>query len=171
MEVHKTYLALGSNLGDRRSFLSQAVHEIGTQIGELITCSKFYRTAPLNPENISSQPEFLNAVLLCETTLNPMELLTTALRIETNLGLDRVAKTHWGPRIIDIDILTYDDALVSEPNLIIPHKEMHNRDFVLVPLKEISPDFVHPKSKKSISELKDDLKTKGAYTHMIATLE
>lgn len=166
-----TYLALGSNLGDRKSYLTQAIHEISTRVGFIVKVSKFYRTEPLNPENISDQPEFLNAVLEVKTDLTPGELLATTQRIEAGLGLDRSAKIPWGPRIIDIDILTYEDQIVNEPDLTIPHKEMSNRDFVLIPLNEIAPAFVHPISKTRISQLIQELDARGRLNHMIAPLD
>lgn len=166
-----TFLALGSNLGDRKSYLTQAIHEISTKVGFIVKVSKFYRTEPLNPDNISDQPEFLNAVLEVKTDLSPGELLAATQRIEAGLGLDRSAKIPWGPRIIDIDILTYEDQVVSEPDLIIPHKEMCNRDFVLIPLNEIAPAFVHPTNKKQISQLIQELDARGALNHMIAPMD
>ncbi len=170
MKLTTTYLALGSNLGDRRSNLTQAIHEISKTVGTIDKVSKFYRTEPLNPANISSQPEFMNAVLSCSTSFSPEELLLSIQRTEALLGLDRETKIPWGPRIIDIDILTYGDTILDTKSLRIPHKEMSNRDFVLVPLEEIAPDFAHPINGKLIKTLISELKENGAATHVIAPI-
>ncbi|MDZ4785553.1 MAG: 2-amino-4-hydroxy-6-hydroxymethyldihydropteridine diphosphokinase, partial [bacterium] len=165
-----TYLALGSNLGDRRSYLEQAVHEIQDKIGSIINVSKYYRTEPLNPENISEQPEFLNAAISCSTSLSAREVLIACQRIEANIGLDRSTKVPWGPRIIDIDIIAYGNEIIKDQDLTIPHAELCNRDFVLVPLQEISPKFTHPLSKLSIDILIENLKKADSFSHMIAVL-
>ena len=168
--MHTTYLALGSNLGDRLLNLTQAIHEISKNIGQVSKTSQFYRTDPLNPASIKSQPEFLNAVIECVTDLNPSDLLRKVHEIENLIGLDRNSKEYWGPRIIDIDILTYDAQIISDGDLILPHKEMLDRDFVLVPFEEIAPDFMHPVENKKISDLLLSLKARSSSTYVIAPL-
>ncbi|MCB9029551.1 MAG: 2-amino-4-hydroxy-6-hydroxymethyldihydropteridine diphosphokinase [Deltaproteobacteria bacterium] len=157
----KTYLSLGSNLGDRYANFQTAIDAIHLYVGEILAVSTFYKTEPLNsPDATESQPEFLNAVLCCETTLTPEEVLQKILLVEQELGRVRKEGVHWGPRLIDIDILAMGDLIIEQPGLTIPHPEMHNRDFVLVPLSEIAPDFIHPKMKINISQMLENLNTR-----------
>ncbi len=129
------YLALGSNVGDRAETLQRAVDLLDAADGiEVRRASSVYETAPVGPP----QPDFLNAVVRIETTLQPQALLDTALSIERDLG--RVRHERWGPRTIDIDVLTYDALEIDEPDLRVPHPRMHERAFVLVPLGELDAD-------------------------------
>lgn len=133
------YLALGANLGDRFETFYRALREIELKVGPIRRVSSFYETKPLNPPELElkGQPDYLNAVALCETDLEPREVLNLILEIERSLGRDRSRSVRWGPREIDIDILLFGDRVILEPDLKIPHPEMNNRDFVLVPLSEI----------------------------------
>ena len=101
------------------------------------------------------QGDFLNGCLKMETLLPPHELMSLLLRIENETG--RIRDMRWGPRTLDLDIIFYDDIVLSDDRLIIPHCEMHNRDFVLIPLCEIAPDMMHPVQKKTVSELLSEL--------------
>jgi 2-amino-4-hydroxy-6-hydroxymethyldihydropteridine diphosphokinase len=136
----KGFLALGSNLGDRRKNLRSAIDALRSHPGIRVTKeSSFYDTEPAGGPD---QGRFLNAVVQIRTTLEPEELLDAVLRIESDLG--RVRREHWGPRTIDIDILTLEDLVYVSQALSIPHPLMHEREFVLRPLLEIAPDFKHP---------------------------
>jgi dihydroneopterin aldolase/2-amino-4-hydroxy-6-hydroxymethyldihydropteridine diphosphokinase len=153
--IHKVYLGLGSNLGDSKKYLVDAVNLISSEVGPVIKSSKHYVTAALNPEDEPemAQPDYLNMAVLCESALSPIEVSKVIHSIEDRLGLNRSKKVFWGPREIDIDILAIDDLILNESGLIVPHSEMHKRDFVLYPLKEIAPEFIHPQSNKTIDQL------------------
>ena len=141
------YLSLGSNIGNRRKNLELAVKELENNNIKLIKLSSLYETKPVGPK----QRNFYNIAGNFITDFNPQDLLKVIKDIEKKLG--RKKTYHWGPRIIDIDILFYGTQIIKSDNLIIPHKEIQNREFVLVPLKEISPEFVHPVYKKTITML------------------
>ncbi len=145
--THTAYLGLGSNLGDRASYINQAKQAL-TGLGQLVAESSLYETAPQGWVN---QPAFLNCAVALATDLSPRDLLAAALTIENQLG--RVRTMLLGPRIIDIDILLYDDLVVSEKNLTIPHPSLHKRAFALIPLLEIDPDISHPVLQRKMSEL------------------
>jgi len=153
--MHIAYLLLGSNEGDRFSWLGNALQLIGEQCGQVSAISSIYQTAAWGLEN---QAAFLNQVLKIETSLSPEQLLAATLGIEISLGRHRQIK--WGPRIIDIDILFYDNAVINEPGLIIPHPMLHRRRFTLVPLAEIAPSLIHPVLNKTITELLSDCEDK-----------
>lgn len=142
------YLLTGSNLGDRKSYLDQAKEAINQQAGKVIAASSFYQTAAWG---IEDQPDFWNQALTIKTKLKPNELLKVLLQIEKDLGRERLEK--WGSRTIDIDILMYKDQVIDEPDLSIPHKFLHERNFSLVPLMEIAGEIEHPIFKKTIEEL------------------
>jgi len=130
------YLGLGANLGDRLGNLERAVEGLAAQPGvRVVRSSRVYETDPVGGP---AQPEFLNAVVEVETDLPPLELLEACRRVEAELG--RVRAERWGPRTIDIDILTYGDETIVEPDLVVPHPRMHERAFVLVPLAELDAD-------------------------------
>lgn len=132
------YLSLGSNLGDRETNIRKALELLAAH-ARLIRVSSLYETAPIG---VTDQNDFINAVALIETDLEPKSLLHTVLEIENEIG--RLRNFHWGPRVIDIDVLLYDGAAVNTPELTIPHPEMMNRAFVLIPLAEIAPDLELP---------------------------
>ena len=147
MEQHTVYLALGTNLDDRLANLKEAIASLPPQM-EVKAKSGVYETPPWGYKN---QAKFLNQVLRVETYLQPEPLLKHVKRLEVALG--RKPSFPNGPRLIDIDILFYDDLVLYSPALTIPHPFMHERGFVLVPMMDIAPDFVHPVRKKSIREL------------------
>ncbi len=127
------YLGLGSNLGDREKMLFQAVELLKQVPGiRVIQVSQFRETAPVGP---MAQPNFLNGAAKISTTLEPLVLLDALLAVEQKLG--RVRRERWGPRTIDLDILTFGDQTISDPRLIVPHPEMKKREFVMTPLKEL----------------------------------
>jgi 2-amino-4-hydroxy-6-hydroxymethyldihydropteridine diphosphokinase len=146
-------IALGSNLGDREMNLKTALVKMKERGMYIEKLSSFVETEPYG---YTDQPKFLNAVCLVETDLSPRALLNTLLAIEREMG--RVRTVKWGPRVIDLDIVFYEDLIVNEEGLIIPHPDAHNRLFVLEPLSEIAPDLVHPVLKKTVQELLIELK-------------
>lgn len=148
------YLGLGTNIGDRFQNLRDALELLSEDDEINITNqSTIYETAPYGK---TDQPDFLNMVIEVETSLSPTDLLDSGLSIEEKLG--RVRKEVWGPRIIDIDMLIYEDLELNLDDLILPHKELHLREFVLEPFNEIAPKVVHPTFKKTINELYKKLK-------------
>jgi 2-amino-4-hydroxy-6-hydroxymethyldihydropteridine diphosphokinase len=144
---HIVYLGLGSNLGNRKVNLQAAVEGI-EPVARLLATSPIYETPPWGYLN---QPDFLNQVVRVDTDLSPSELLVYLKSLETRLG--RTATVRYGPRTIDIDILFYDDLILDEPGLIIPHPRIQGRAFVLVPLADLAPDMLHPLEGKSILAL------------------
>ena len=143
MNSHKVYLGLGSNLGNCRKNLERAIRLIGDRVGQVTRQSSFIETEPWGFE---SPNKFMNAVILCETTRSPREVLLLTQQIERDMGRRKMVNGQWsmvnGQRIyadrpIDIDILLYDDVTIDEPDLKIPHPLMHERDFVMIPLEEV----------------------------------
>ena len=155
MKEHMVYLALGSNLGDRLANLKQAIAALTPQM-EVKVKSAVYETPPWGVED---QPKFLNQVIQATTYLDPEPLLKHLKRLEVALG--RKESFPNGPRLIDLDILFYDDLVLNAGSLVIPHPRLHERGFVLLPLMDISPDFVHPVSKKSVREMAAGCDMKG----------
>ena len=147
--MNKTYLHTGSNLGDKALNLSTAVKRIEAEIGRVSLKSKVYQTKAWG---ITDQPDFLNQALEVETLLNPFELLAIINKIEFDMGRKREIK--WSERLIDIDILFYNNEIIQEePKLIIPHPYLHYRNFVLVPMMEIAPQLNHPIFNQTITQL------------------
>jgi 2-amino-4-hydroxy-6-hydroxymethyldihydropteridine diphosphokinase len=144
---HIVYLGLGSNLGDRKANLQAAV-EAMEPVARLLAASPIYETPPWG---YLAQPDFLNQVIRVETDQSPSELLVYMKDLETRLG--RTATVRYGPRTIDIDILFYDDLILDEPGLTIPHPRIQGRAFVLVPLADLAPDMIHPLEGKTISAM------------------
>jgi 2-amino-4-hydroxy-6-hydroxymethyldihydropteridine diphosphokinase len=147
--MSKVLIGVGSNLGDREFLIRKAVEAMRDLPRTLVVrVSSLYDTDPVGEVE---QPPFLNAVVWLETTLEPRELLWQLLLIEKRMG--RVRSQRWGPRPIDLDLLFYDDRLIDEPDLTVPHPEAHRRGFVLLPLLELDPEFVHPATGESIKKL------------------
>jgi len=137
-------IALGSNLnsefGDREANLEEAVQRIGG-LGEVRAVSSFYDTEPVG---FLEQPRFLNGALVLETELEPVELMRELLGVERAMGREREGAIAKGPRVIDLDLLLYGDVVMSTEELTLPHPEMQARRFVLEPLAEIAPEWIHP---------------------------
>lgn len=146
------YIALGSNLGDKEKNLRRALLLLTQQGVEVVRVSSFLSTEPYG---VTDQPQFLNAVACVRTSLAPLALLDVLLA--TELAMGRVRLRHWGERNIDLDLLLYEDVVLDTPRLRLPHPDMQNRDFVLLPLAEIAPELKHPTLQKTIWELKENL--------------
>ena len=150
---HIAYIALGSNIGDSRALFCEAIDKIESRKDcDIIKISDYITTKPYGPVK---QDDFLNGAIMIRTILSPIKLLDLLNNIEAEAGRERVV--HWGPRTLDLDILLYDDLMMSTDDLTIPHIDMHNRDFVLKPLAQIAPYELHPVYKKTIIELLEDL--------------
>lgn len=151
----KVFLGLGTNLGDKEENLRSAIDKINSRIGKIISRSGFYATEPWG---FSSENSFLNAVVCMETPLSPQEVLVRTQEIEKALG--RTHKSAGGiyrDRLIDVDLLLYDQLVLKTETLELPHPLMTERKFVMEPLAEIAPDQVHPVSGKTMHELADTL--------------
>ncbi|MBI4008413.1 MAG: 2-amino-4-hydroxy-6-hydroxymethyldihydropteridine diphosphokinase [Planctomycetes bacterium] len=155
----KAYLGLGSNLGNREKNLKDCIKKIKTLKGiKLLSASRFYETEPAGGP---PQPKYLNAAIAIETHLSPRKLLKRLQEVESSSG--RLRDVKWGARTLDIDILLYDNQIVTDDDLIIPHIMMHERLFVLKPLCEIAANVKHPILNKTITKLMYDIKNiKGA---------
>jgi len=152
---HIVYIALGTNLGDREENLKSARSALLPTI-QISKVSSIYETAPWG---VLDQEDFLNQVLIGQTKLEPLDLLSFLKDLEEKLG--RVPGKRFGPRLIDMDILFYDELVFENEKLVIPHPRIEERAFVLVPLAELSPELIHPKSGKSIQSLADDIQDSG----------
>lgn len=159
--MNKAYLLIGGNLGDIKSNLQQARSAIINRIGPIAAASSLYQTAAWGLED---QPDFLNQVLLVRTALSATDMLIIMLQIEQDLG--RVREIKNGPRLIDIDLLFYNEQIINSvtPDLKVPHPLLHTRNFTLYPLEELAPEFVHPVLGKTMADLlkesPDDLAVK-----------
>ena len=146
------FLSLGSNLGNREANLNTALEEI-SEFFTILNKSKIHET---EPEDYLDQAKFLNMAIEIETELTPVELIFKLQEIEHKMGRQRTVEK--GPRIIDLDIIFYDNKTVNSPNLKIPHPRAHLRNFVLIPMKEIAPNYLHPGLKQDINTLYEKLK-------------
>ena len=149
-------ISLGSNLGDRLGKIRQAALLLKGNSVSIIASSDVFETEPWG---VRDPPSFLNACLLIETEASPRDLLLKIQSIESELG--RVARFHWGPREIDIDIIFMDGLEVNEDGLVIPHPEMHKRAFVLVPLNQVAPEWIHPLLDKNVREMEMEISKRG----------
>ena len=146
--MNTVFLQLGSNLGDRELSLKDAITAIKNRVGDIVEFSKVYESTPWRVEG---QENYLNQILKVKTKLSADKVLSIVLDIEKQLGRVRIEK--WGERLIDIDIIFYNDSIIETPELCVPHKHLHERMFVLTPLHNIAPEMVHPKYNKTIEEL------------------
>lgn len=145
------YLGLGTNLGNKEANLRTAIYKLQERIGKQVSLSSFYETAPWGFE---SDHSFLNAVIGLETSLSPIEILHITQEIEKELGRTKKSVNgSYSDRLIDIDILLYDNLVLQTPELTIPHPLMTERDFVMKPLIEIAGNVIHPTRQKTLSEL------------------
>lgn len=145
------YIGIGSNRGDRTANCLRAVELLRTKGVSVTRASSLYETKPWGK---TGQPDFINMAVQAETALSPAETLRALKDIERDMG--RTPAERWGPRLIDLDILLYDDAVIDSEQLRIPHPLMQERAFVLTPLAEIAPDSMHPVLKKTVRQLKEE---------------
>ena len=146
--MNKTYLLLGSNMGNSGRQLATAQMHIEKNIGNIVRSSSQYQTAAWGK---TDQPDFLNQVVIVETSFTAHETMQSILSIEKKMGRLRTEKN--APRIIDIDILLFNKEIINLPKLIVPHPQLQNRRFVLIPLNELSPNLIHPILQKTIHQL------------------
>lgn len=145
------YLALGSNVGIGDEQFDNTIKQLSKHLIDIKQAPRYSSKAA----GFTDQPDFLNTAIKAETDLSPNKLLTFTQSVEQAVG--RIRRFHWGPREIDIDIIFYDDQIVKQPNLTIPHPRFSERDFVLKPISDLSPEFVDPISNKTIRELYQNL--------------
>jgi dihydroneopterin aldolase / 2-amino-4-hydroxy-6-hydroxymethyldihydropteridine diphosphokinase len=153
------YIGIGSNLGDRQKNCLRAV-ELLSEGGLSVT--KQSSVHETEPWGLTEQPAFLNMAVEAETCFPPVELLAMLKKIEKDMGRQETVK--WGPRIIDLDVLLYDDITLNTEALVVPHPLMHEREFVLVPLAELAGEFIHPVLKKKIGDLLNEIKRNKTIT-------
>ena len=154
---HKAYIALGSNMGDKEAYLKKAVEGLENTKGcHLKKISSWLKTEPYG---YVEQDEFLNGALLLDTLLSPFELLDRLHELEKEANRER--KIHWGPRTLDLDIILYDDEIIEDDDLCVPHVDMQNRDFVLRPMAEIAPYKRHPLSGLTMKQMLEELEKKA----------
>src|SRR5258706_9683310 len=144
--MNRTYLLIGSNVGNRINNIETATNLLQQQIGKIIKRSSVYET---DAWGNTSQPDFLNQAILIETSLNADDCMQQIFSIENKMGRVRTKKND--PRIIDVDILFFNDEIINEPDLAIPHPQIQNRKFVLIPMNEISPELIHPALNQTIN--------------------
>ncbi len=148
------YLGLGSNLGNKQKYITDAIDQISLlENTEVKRASTLITTAPYGKVD---QPEFLNCVIEIKTSLDPKLLLKKCLEIEDQLG--RIREEKWGPRTIDIDLLICEDKIINSELLVLPHPELHKREFVLISLNELCPELVHPVLKEKIKDIFMEIK-------------
>lgn len=153
-EWHTVYLGIGSNMGDKKAYLDMAVEAMNENpMCRNVTASEYIVTAPVGGVE---QDDFLNGAIGADTLMTPHELLDFAHEIEQKAH--RTREIHWGPRTLDIDILLYDDIIMHDETLTIPHTEMHKREFALKPLCRLNPYIIHPVLKKTVTELLSEIK-------------
>ncbi len=155
--MEKVYLCLGGNIGDTRYYLQNAVAMIGRRIGRVVSQSAVYQSEPWG---FNAEQMFLNQVVVAETELEPHAVLELCLQIEAELGRTR-SGNGYEPRTIDIDIVFFGQQIISQPDLQVPHPLMHQRNFVLRPLADVAPNFVHPVSGLTVRQLADECEDKG----------
>lgn len=149
------FIALGSNMGDRNKYLEDAITLINKRVGNVLKRSSILETEPYG---YTDQDNFLNMAIKVDTELSPRDLLKELLQIEAEL--ERVRLITWGPRTIDLDIIYYDNEIIDEDDLKIPHIDLYNRDFVLKPIVEIDENFIDPRKNKKVRELLEELENK-----------
>ena len=163
----RAFIGAGANLGEPVRQIRQAKDALQKSPGvKFLGASSFYRTQPMGP---IAQPPFVNAVFSLEYGMSPQDLLALLLSVEEKMG--RIRRERWGPRVIDLDLLFFDEAIISEQGLEVPHPRLHERRFVLTPLVEIAPDVVHPILKKSAFDLLAALPAEGPWVEKLQQQE
>ena len=148
--MNKTVILLGGNVGNTELVFQEANVHIDQDLGRIVKESSVYRT---DAWGVEDQPAYLNQVIVVETNLSPQEVLAGCLSIEKKLGRDREEEKRWHSRILDLDVLFYENEIINTEDLIVPHPRISERNFVLVPLSEIMPEYLHPVHNKTIREI------------------
>ena len=148
--MSKVFIGLGGNIGNVQETFVKVIAIVEEKIGSVINQSSLYKTAPWG---FKDQNDFLNKVICVNTNLSPTDVLKNLLTIELMMGRNRNANNKNAPRTIDLDILFYDDKIIADDNLVVPHPRLHLRNFVLGPLAEIEPNYIHPVILKKIKEI------------------
>lgn len=162
LHPHRAAVALGSNLGDSYAILEAALKTLAHTPGIVLQAqSPVYQTVAVGPP----QPDYLNVCALFATKLDPQAFLATLLQTEAQFG--RVRRERWGPRLLDLDLLLFDDLILKQPNLQIPHPRMAERAFVLVPLSDIAPNWIEPISQKPIAQLVQQVDCSGVNRYRV----
>ena len=167
MKKSTTYLSLGSNVGDRTDNLKNVINSIENLIGKVNKISKFYE----NPAIGFDGDNFVNICIELVTHLSPNDLLNSLLNIENEYGRKRLKPGEYSSRIIDIDIIFYEDLIINQNGLVIPHPRMQSRHFVLTPMCDLNPDFIHPIFGLKISQLLDELEIRNDIVDINFSLE
>ena len=157
---HRAYIGIGSNMGDRMKYINEAVKQMKQEDDLRLICVS--DLAETEPYGYTEQDKFINGCIGIDTLKTPEELLEYLQGLENNAVRERIV--HWGPRTLDLDILFYDQEIIDMPDLHIPHIDLHNRDFVLVPMNQIAPYLRHPVLNQTISQLLDSLLNKSENT-------
>ena len=158
--MKKIVIALGANIGDKQSTFQKAIALLGQRVGKVLSQSEFLETAPLTlPDGTGlGQDNYLNAAVLIKTKFSPEEVLQTILAIECELGRDRKLETKkWSPRVLDLDLLLYEQEIIELENLQVPHPRLHERNFILHSIDFLYPEWVHPVFHKTSKQLLHDL--------------
>jgi len=169
MALSPAFIAFGGNLGEPVATLRRALPMLNGGIGEIVKLSSLYETRALTL-NGATQPNYVNAVIEVRSERDADTILRELLKIERQLGRDRSPDKRWEPRTIDLDLLFVGDTVVSTPPLSLPHPEIPKRDFVVDPLAEIAPDFLHPVIGKSMRQLSVELSESGVERFIVRTL-
>lgn len=148
MEIENIFLGLGSNLGDRKLNLKKSITLLNSRVGRILNKSRIYESEPWG---LKEQSHFLNQVIEIESQIEPIDLLNICKNIELDMG--RKTEIRWGKRVIDIDILYYKSRVINNKNLVVPHKLMHERNFVMIPLNDLNEYHQHPILKRSNKEI------------------
>lgn len=164
-----TFIAFGGNLGDPIATLRRCLPMLSECVGGIVKLSSLYETKALTL-NGATQPNYINAVLEVWSWSDPESILRELLRIERELGRDRSPDKRWEPRTIDLDLLFVGNTVVKTPPLTLPHPEISKRDFVVTPLAEIAPDFIHPVLGKSMRVLSTELSASGGETFVVRSI-
>jgi 2-amino-4-hydroxy-6-hydroxymethyldihydropteridine diphosphokinase len=162
--MNKTYISLGSNRGNRTANLNRAINLLSEWVGNVTKVSSLYETPPWK---MADKTDFYNQVLLLETILPETELIDTVILVETMMGRLRTSNKY-EPRIIDIDILFFNEEIINTEELTVPHPLITERKFVLVPMVEIAPEFIHPVLKKTMVQLLDECEDKSEIRKLVS---
>lgn len=154
---------MGGNIGDVFSTFKEVLSRVNSNLGVVTKISKIYKSKPLPTNDHPPQDQYLNGVFVFESSLDPHDVLTKLIKIEESLGRDRSKSHHWGPRVIDLDIISVNDLVIDTVRLQVPHPRMCERDFVIIPLSEVSPEWVHPVTNQTIQDIEKNLPNQFRY--------